>query len=297
MTIKSGKKIDFFQIINTLLMLIIICITLYPMLYVLAISLSSSQFVQANMVRIIPKGLNFEAYKEVMFNEYFWSAYKNTITYTTIGTAINIVMTCILAFCLSRKELIFRQPITIFVIFTMFFGGGLIPNFLLVNNLGLYNTIWAIVLPGAISTYNMIIVRTFMQGIPEEIIESVRIDGGNDLQIFLKMIIPLSKPVIATVTLFYAVGHWNSYFGPMIYLKDRALYPLQIILREMIVEQNFQDMVMGAGELSTELGASPPTSEMLINASIVVALIPILCIYPFIQKYFVKGVMIGSLKG
>jgi len=275
-------------------MTIIICITLYPLLYVVAISFSSSEFVQANMVKIIPKGFNFGAYAEVMGNEFFWTAYKNTILYTVVGTSINLVFTCTLAFCLSRKELIFRDAISILVVLTMFFSGGLIPNFLLIKWLGMYNTIWAIVIPGAISTYNMIIVRTYMQGLPEEIFESVRIDGGNDLQIYLKIVLPLSKPVIATIGLFYAVGHWNSYFAPMIYFKDRALYPLQIILREMIVEQTFQDM---AGDLAEAFGQSPPTSEMLISSSIVIALIPILCVYPFIQKYFVKGVMIGSLKG
>ncbi|NLL71738.1 MAG: carbohydrate ABC transporter permease [Epulopiscium sp.] len=291
---KTYKKFNAFDIINTLLMTIIICITLYPLLYVVAISFSSSEFVQANMVKIIPKGFNFGAYAEVMGNEFFWTAYKNTILYTVVGTSINLVFTCTLAFCLSRKELIFRDAISILVVLTMFFSGGLIPNFLLIKWLGMYNTIWAIVIPGAISTYNMIIVRTYMQGLPEEIFESVRIDGGNDLQIYLKIVLPLSKPVIATIGLFYAVGHWNSYFAPMIYFKDRALYPLQIILREMIVEQTFQDM---AGDLAEAFGQSPPTSEMLISSSIVIALIPILCVYPFIQKYFVKGVMIGSLKG
>ncbi len=265
---KTYKKFNAFDIINTLLMTIIICITLYPLLYVVAISFSSSEFVQANMVKIIPKGFNFGAYAEVMGNEFFWTAYKNTILYTVVGTSINLVFTCTLAFCLSRKELIFRDAISILVVLTMFFSGGLIPNFLLIKWLGMYNTIWAIVIPGAISTYNMIIVRTYMQGLPEEIFESVRIDGGNDLQIYLKIVLPLSKPVIATIGLFYAVGHWNSYFAPMIYFKDRALYPLQIILREMIVEQTFQDM---AGDLAEAFGQSPPTSEMLISSSIVIA--------------------------
>lgn len=294
MTVKNYKKFDTFEVTNTFIMILIICITLYPLMYVIAVSLSSTEYVQAGIVKIIPKGFNFGAYLEVMDNRFFWNAYKNTLVYTVIGTAINLAFTCTLAFCLSRKELIFRDQISLLVVFTMFFSGGLIPNFLLVSWLGMYNSIWAIVLPGAISTYNMIIVRTYMQGLPEEIFESVRIDGGNDLQIYTKIVIPLSKPVIATIGLFYCVGHWNSYFGPMIYLKDRALYPLQIILREMIVEQSFQDM---GGELAEAFGQSPPTSEMLISASIIIALIPILCVYPFIQKYFVKGVMIGSLKG
>jgi putative aldouronate transport system permease protein len=175
----------------------------------------------------------------------------------------------------------------------MFFSGGMIPNFLLVKWLGIYNSIWAIVIPGAISTYNMIIVRTYIQGIPEEIIESVRIDGGNDFQIYTKIILPLSKSTIATIGLFYFVGHWNSYFNPMIYLKDRALMPLQVILKEMIIDMNMQNLGMNYSDIKSEM----PTSEMVTASSIVISLIPVLCIYPFVQKYFVKGVMIGSVKG
>ena len=281
-----------FDVVNTILMIIVLIITLYPLLYVLAISLSSTEYVQANLVTIIPKGLNLQAYHQVFPDKYFWIAYRNTILYTVVGTVINLVLTSSFAFCLSRKDLIARNTITILVIFTMFFSGGLIPNFLLVKNLGIYNTIWAIVLPGAINTYNMIITRTYMQGLPEEIFESVRIDGGNDLQIYSKIVLPLSKPVLATIGLFYAVGHWNAYFYPMIYMKDKVKYPLQVILKDMIVEQDFS----GIEEMEA-LGQIPPTSDMLVGASIIVALIPILCVYPFVQKYFVKGVMIGSLKG
>lgn len=269
-------------------------VTLYPILYLVAKSLSSVEYVKANMVYLLPKGLNFSAYQQVLENELFLIAYKNTIIYTVLGTVINLVMTTSLAFCLSRKNLIFRKTITVLVVCTMFFAGGLIPNFLLINWLGMYNTIWSLVLPGAISTYNMIIVRTYMESIPEEIIESVRIDGGNDLNIFTKIIIPLSIPTIATIGLFYAVGHWNSYFSAMTYLNDKTKYPVQLILKEMIVEQDMQGMSTGAFDVVSE---QPPSSEMLVSASIVVVLIPVLAVYPFVQRFFVKGIMLGSVKG
>lgn len=172
--------------------------------------------------------------------------------------------------------------------------GGLIPNFLLVKWLGLYDTMWALILPGTISTYNMIIVRTYMKTIPEDVIESVRIDGGNEIQIFYKIILPLSKPVIATIGLFYAIGHWNSYFNAMIYLKTNIKFPVQLVLKEMIVDQNMQSISSSAYE---SMNQQPLTSEMLIAASIVVTLIPVLAVYPFVQKFFVKGIMIGSVKG
>lgn len=283
-----------FDAFNIILMGFIIIITVYPLVYVLALSLSSTEYVQAGLVKVFPKGFNLDAYNQVFGDKYFWIAYKNTIIYTVLGTTLNLFMTATFAFALSRKNLIYRKQITMLVVFTMFFSGGLIPNFILMKWLGIYNSMWAIILPGAINTYNMIIVRTYMQGLPEEIFESARIDGANDIQLFAKIVMPLSKPVLATIGLYYAVDHWNAYFYPMLYLKDKKRYPLQVLLKEMIVEQDFSSMSQGAAEV---MGAIPPTSDMLVGASIIIALIPILCVYPFIQRYFVKGVMIGSLKG
>ncbi|MEG2582921.1 MAG: carbohydrate ABC transporter permease, partial [Oscillospiraceae bacterium] len=255
---------------------------------------SSAEYVQAGMVTIIPRGWNLNAYKEVMSDSYFWSSYKNTIVYTVVGTTISVFLTSMLAYGLSRPNLIFRKQISFMILFTMFFSGGLVPNFLLVKELNLYNSMWAIILPGAISTYNMIITRTFIQGLPEELFESVKLDGGNDFQIFTKIVLPLSKPVIATISLFYAVSLWNAYFGPMIYLKDAAKYPLQIILKDLILSQNANNMSAGAAEA---MGQTMMTSDMIISSSIIISIIPILCVYPFIQKYFVKGVMVGAVKG
>lgn len=283
-----------FNVINGILMAIVIAITLYPLLYVLALSLSSAEYVQAGLVSLFPKGFNVEAYRQVFADSHFWRSYANTIVYTVLGTAINLVLTSTMAFCLSRRDLIGRKPLNMLVVFTMFFSGGLIPNFLLVKSLHLYNTIWAIVLPGAINTYNMIIVRTFMQQLPEEILESGRIDGANDLQLFSKIVLPLSKPALATIGLYYAVDHWNAYFYPMLYLKDKNKYPLQVLLKEMIVDEDLSNLSQSAAEI---MGNIQPTSDMLMGASIIIALIPILCVYPFVQKYFVQGVMIGSVKG
>ena len=283
-----------FNVINGILMAIVIIITLYPLVYVLALSLSSSEYVQAGMVSLVPRGFNIEAYKQVFADNHFWKSYGNTIVYTVLGTALNLAFTSTMAFALSRRDLIGRKPLNMLVVFTMFFSGGLIPNFLLVKNLHIYNTIWAVLLPGAINTYNMIIVRTFMQQLPEEILESGRIDGANDLQLFGKIVLPLSKPSLATIGLYYAVDHWNAYFYPMLYLKDKSKYPLQVLLKEMIVDEDLSSLSQGAAEI---VGNMQPTSDMLMGASIIIALIPILCVYPFVQKYFVQGVMIGSVKG
>ncbi len=291
---QKGKGETIFRIVNGFVMLLVVAVTLYPLLYVLAISLSSAEFVQARMVTIFPKGLNFDAYKEVISDTYFWSSYKNTIVYTVTGTVLSVFLTTMLAYCLSRPNLFARKQISFLILFTMFFSGGLVPSFLLVKELHIYNTIWAIILPTAISTYNMIVTRTYMQGLPEELFESVKLDGANDFQIFTKIVLPLSKPVVATISLFYAVGLWNGYFNPMIYLKDADKYPLQIILKNLILSQNASDLSGGASEA---LGQTMMTSEMITSASIVIAMIPILCVYPFVQKHFVKGVMLGAVKG
>lgn len=291
---QEGLGSRIFDGINIGIMVVIIAVSIYPLIYLISKSLSGVEYVKANMVYLYPRGFNLDAYQDVIKNTLFWISYKNTIVYTVIGTVLNLAFTASMAFCLSRRELLFRKTITMLVIFTMFFGGGLIPNFLLVKWLGLYDTMWSLILPGTISTYNMIIVRTYMKTIPEDVIESVRIDGGNELQIFYKIILPLSKPVLATIGLFYAIGHWNSYFNAMIYLKTNIKFPVQLVLKEMIVDQNMQSVSAAAYE---SLNQQPLTSEMLIAASIVITLIPVLIVYPFVQKFFVKGIMIGSVKG
>jgi putative aldouronate transport system permease protein len=293
MTVKDtspGAKA--FNAFNTALMVFIMLVTLYPLLYTVSISLSDVSAVLTNQITFFPKGINLKAYEYALAQPAFWSSYRNTVVYTVLGTSVNLYLTCSLAFAMSRRELVFRKGITLLVILTMYFQGGMISRFLVFRTLGLYNNIWAMIIPFAITTYNLVVVRTFMQGIPEEIFESAKLDGYNELQIFFLIVLPLSKATIATIGLFYAVSHWNSYFWPMVLLSSSGRQPLQVLLRNMIAENN----QMGSGILDTEV-VFRPSYEMIIAASIVVAIIPILCVYPFIQRYFVKGVMVGSLKG
>ena len=281
-----------FDIFNLLFMLLICFITLYPFLYVLATSMSSNIAVMQNKVTFYPVELNFTAYKKILKDPYLVSSYYNTIKYTLIGTFINLLFTSTMAYPLSRKKLVFKGFFNTMIVITMFFGGGLIPTFLLVNSLGMYDTIWAIVIPGAISTYYLIIMRTFFQSIPAELEESAKIDGASEVRVYFKIIIPLSKAALAAIGLFYAVGHWNSFFSALIYLKSKAKMPLQILLRNMLISSEMaqQNKIASRDE-------EVVVAETIKSAAIIVTVIPIICVYPFLQKYFVKGVMIGSIKG
>jgi putative aldouronate transport system permease protein len=295
MVIRPGgrrvPRVTPFDLANTAFLLAVVVATLYPFLFVVAVSLSSADTVMANRVTILPRGCTIAAYRSVLDNSMFWVAYRNTVLYTCVGTGINLALTCSLAYAISRPELPLRRLVTFMIVITIYFQGGIITTFIVVRSLGMYNTIWAVVLPFAVVTYNLMIVRTYMQTIPEEIVDSVRIDGGNDFQILGRLVLPLSKPVIATVGLFYAVGHWNHYFWPMVLLREKARQPLQVILRDMIIEHNLLSQTGTRDEIQFSFA-----TESLVSASIVVAVLPILCIYPFIQRYFVKGVMLGSLK-
>ena len=290
---KSPSRIVF-EIFNYTFILFLCSVMLYPFLFVLAASLSANSEVARGMIGIIPKGFNLRAYEEVVKYRYIWVGYKNTIMYTVFGTAVNLIMTVAGAYPLSRKQFYGRGVFTFIIAVTMFFSGGLIPTFLVMRAYGLLNTFWVMVIPGAISTWNMIIMRTFFQNIPTDLEEAAVIDGCTDIGVLIKIILPLSTASIMTIGMFYAVGHWNSWFGAFIYLRDYDRYPLQLFLR-MIVLQN----------QANEIAQFAHTTENLDNlitdtikyAVIIVAAAPILCVYPFIQKYFVKGVMVGSVKG
>lgn len=286
-----GEKI-FYSIIILILMLISI-ITLYPIIYVVSASLSNPLSVMKNEVVLLPKNITLMGYEKVFANPDVWRGYRNTIAYTLAGTAVNIAFTSTAAFALSRKDFHLRNFWTILITFTMFFSGGLVPSYLLIKNLQLLDTFWVMIIPGAISTWNLIIMRTFFQNsIPLELQEAAIIDGCNDLQIFFRIVLPLSTPIIAVMCMFYGVGHWNSFFGALIYLSDRAKYPLQLILREILLQNiNTSEVVQGSAADQEIIG------EGIRYALIVVATLPILMVYPFIQKYFVKGVMIGAIKG
>ena len=270
-------------------------LVLYPMIFVLSSSFSSGVANSTGRVILWPVDFSLEGYKTVFRHRYIGSAYRNTIFYTFAGTAINLAVTVTCAYSLSRKDFPMRRFFMGVFLLTMFFSGGLIPTYMLVSKLKLVNTIWAMLLPGAMSVYNMILVRTFLSNsIPVELLEASQIDGCSDARYFFSIVLQLAKPVIAVVTLYYAVGHWNAYFSAMIYLNKKELYPLQLILREILVASqiNLDDMVD-----VEQMVAKQGLSDVLKFALIVVATAPILCMYPFIQRYFVKGVMIGAVKG
>lgn len=287
----SEKIFDWF---NIFFLLLITAVTLYPLLYVLFASLSTPAAIyQSKGLLLYPKQVIFDGYLLVFKHPGILLGAKNTLLYMLVGTAINLLMTSMGAYVLSRKNLKFGRPLLLMIVVTMYFSGGLIPLFLIVKGLGLYNSIWAYLLPTAISTWNLIVMRTSFQGIPESLEESAKIDGAHDFLILFRIIIPLSLPIMAVMTLFYAVDHWNAWFYASVFFKDREMYPLQLILREILiqnVERDSMRLVTGNDIKAVEMMA------LLKYSVIIVTTVPVLFIYPFLQKYFVKGVMIGSLK-
>lgn len=281
-----GSKI--FDIVNYILLAAIGFIMFYPMFYVFIVSISSAEYINQGAISFFPRGLNFEAYKRVFETATIWVGYRNTFLYTIVGTAINVLLTAMCAYPLSRKDFYGKGPLTIFITLTMFISGGMIPLYLIVNNLHIMNTMWAVLLPSALSTYNMIVMRTSFSSIPESLIESAHLDGANDVQILGKIVLPLSKPILATMVLFYAVTHWNSYFPSLLYLNDQSKYPVQVIMRSIIIEGDM------AGDMS---GMTNVIATNYKYAVIIISVIPILLVYPFLQKYFTKGVMVGAVKG
>lgn len=289
----SGDR-RFYTIVNIILIFLTI-IVLYPLLYILASSFSSASAVSQGKVFLWPVEFSLEGYKRVFEYERVWIGYRNTIFYTILGTVVNVAMTLICAYPLARKGLPHKGLFSFLFTFTMMFGGGLIPTYLVVRSLGMVNTIWALIIPGAMSVYQMVIVRTFiMNTIPDELLESAKLDGCDDFRFFFQFVLPLSMAVIAVIALQYAVGHWNNYFTAMIYLNNDKLYPLQVFLREILIMSQ-----MDASDFVDEetAVAIQGMADLIKYSLIVVSTVPILCAYPFLQKYFVKGVMIGSLKG
>ncbi|MBJ9990754.1 carbohydrate ABC transporter permease [Paenibacillus sp. S28] len=281
-----------FSGVNTCFMTLLCFVTLYPFLYVLFASLSDpTEMARFRGMLFYPKGFNLEAYKAVMDNPMILTGYRNTIFYVAGGTAINLFMTTLGAYALSRRNVYFSNSIMFMIVITMVFNGGLIPSFLLVNSLGMLDTPWALLLPGAVSSFNLIIMRTAFQAVPISLEESARIDGANDWTIMSRIIVPLSMPVIAVMILWYAVGHWNSYFSALIYLRDRELFPLQLVLREILISNSTDSMTTDAAASDRlDIGIT------IKYATIIISTLPILCLYPFLQKYFVHGVLIGALK-
>lgn len=284
-----------FYITVTVILSFFFLIVLYPCIYVISASFSSGTAVQSGKVVLFPVDFSLEGYKTVFNTSTVWTGFRNSLFYTLVGTSINIAMTLTAAYCLSRHDLPGRNFIMLVFTFTMFFNGGMITSYMLVQKLGLLNTVWSLLLPGAIGVYNLIIAKTFIQNsIPGELLEAAKIDGCSDIMYFFKVVIPLSKAIIAVLVLFYGVGHWNAYFNAMIYLHDKALYPLTLFLREILMADQIDPSTVTDPELQAQLAQA---AGVIKYALIVVSMVPVLVIYPFIQKYFVKGVMIGSVKG
>jgi len=286
------NKLSLFSIVNVILLLGVVVVTLYPFVYMLAVSLSEDIYVMKGEVGIWPKGLNLRMYELVFNDPKIWKAYWNTIVYVTVGTAVAMAVTSMGAYALSRKDMGFQKGFTMIIVFTMFFSGGMIPTFLVVRNLGLIDTIWGMVLPGAVSTWNLILMRTFFSGVPKELEDSGKVDGLNDIGIFFRIVIPLSKAVFATIALFYAVAMWNNFMFPLLYLRDPEMFPLQVLLRNLVLAGN-----VASGDVTSIGGDNLIVEDSLKFATIMVSTLPILLVYPFIQKYFVKGAMIGAVKG
>jgi len=284
-----------FNIINYTILILVTLIVLYPLLFVLSASFSDPQTVLRGEMLLWPKGFNLNSYVKIFQNQDIISGFTNTLIYTSLGTLINLTMTILAAYPLSRKDFVGRNAIMALLVFTMFFSGGLIPTYLLIKNLGMLNSLWVMIIPNAISIWNIIIMRTFFQqSIPNELQEAATIDGCSNIKILTRIILPLSMPIIAVTILFYAVGHWNAFFNALLYLSDKEKFPLQLILREILIQGQTNDMV----KMSTESAIKQQREvEGIKYAVLVVANLPVLALYPFLQRYFVKGVMIGAIKG
>lgn len=282
-----------FDYANILIMLMLVLVTLYPFWYVIMASFSSPRMIMTQRgLLLAPLGFSLAAYKSVIGNSLVWTGYMNTLFVVGVGTALNLLMTLLGAYVMSRRNLALRKPFTLMIMFTMYFSGGLVPTYILVNNsLALGNSRWALILPGLVSTWNLLIMRTAIFGVPASIEESARLDGANDFTILFRIILPTIMANVAVIILYYAVGHWNAWFGASIYLRTKSKWPLQLVLREIIILSNVQDMVDANNPDIESLG------ETIKYAAIIISTLPILCAYPFLQKYFVKGVMIGAVKG
>lgn len=283
-----------FSIINYVVLSFLLIIFLYPLIYIVSSSFSSTDAVLSGKVWLWPVDFSLEGYKAVFAYKQIWTGYGNSLFYMIVGTFINITITILAAYPLSRKDFYGRNFFMFLFLFTMLFNGGLIPNYLLVKEIGLLNTRWALIIPNAMSVFNVIITRTyFKMTIPDELHEASKIDGCSDFKFLWRIVLPLSGPIIAVMALFYAVGHWNSFFNALIYLRDQKLFPLQLILNNILVQNEVDpEMMMDIEHQASITGLR----ELLKYSLIVVASLPVLIIYPFVQKHFVKGVMIGSLK-
>ena len=292
--IRRTRSDVIFDTVNTIILVLLMLLVIYPLIYVVSCSFSTPLLVVQSKVVLFPKGFTTIAYEHVFHNELIISGYLNTIFYTLLGTTINVLMTIMAAFPLAQRSFKIRGPVTILFTFTMLFGGGLVPTFLTVQRLGMVDTVWALILPGAINAWNMFIMKNYFQtSIPGELYEAARIDGANWMVILTRLVLPLSAPILAVMVLYYGVSHWNSYFSALIYLRDRMRYPLQLVMRSYFSGNDYAEQGGGGEDSTTAL----LLTETVKYALIVVASFPMLCAYPFMQRFFVKGVMLGAVKG
>ncbi|GAA1311287.1 carbohydrate ABC transporter permease [Brachybacterium tyrofermentans] len=291
--IKDSTSYKVFTVVNMTVLVLMCAVMLYPFVMLLAQSFSSAGAINAGKVSIFPVDFNIETYKAVADNGAFWRSYGNTVVYTVIGTTIAMVLTTTYAFVLSKKHLRGRGLLIGIAVFTMFFNGGIVPNYVLISSLGMKNTMWAVILPPALSVFNLLVMKAFFENLPTELEEAAHIDGLTWFGIFFRIVLPLSKAVIATMVLFYSVQYWNDWFAAFLYLDKTDLFPVTLFLRNLIA---------GASTAASEGAAASGASVSDINANIqsvtmILILIPILCVYPFVQRYFVSGIMLGSVKG
>jgi putative aldouronate transport system permease protein len=295
--IKESFTDKIFDITNKVFVTLLILVILYPLIYIISASISDPNVVNSGKMWLWPLEITFEGYERVFQNKEIWIGYRNTVFYTLVGTFINLLVTLPCAYALSRRDIKGRNVIMFLIVFTMFFNGGLIPTFLIVKNLGMLNTVWALMIPNAAAVWNIIVARTFFHSnIPRELEEAAEMDGCGPFRLFGQIIVPLSKPIIAVMALFYGVGHWNSYFNALIYLSDENLFPLQLFLREILVlTEMSSSMMMDGGDLEA-IAQQAKIADIIKYAVIIVSALPLLIVYPFLQRYFVQGVLIGSIK-
>lgn len=293
-SIRESRSDRIFNIVNIIIMVTVVIVIAYPLYFVIIASISSPNAVNGGKVLLWPVDITFSGYKEILNYKPIWTGYLNSVFYTVVGTLINLVFTLPAGYALSRRNLFGRKPIMFLFAFTMFFSGGMIPTYMVIKRLGMLNTVWAMLLPGACSVYNIIVTKTFMEtNIPNDLIDAAVIDGCSDFQTFFDVVLPLSKPIIAVMTLFYAIGHWNSYFDAMLYLDDPKKYPLQLVLRELLLQNQTSSMAGGAG---ASIAEQAQLAEQMKYGVIIVACIPMMMMFPFVIKHFKKGVMVGSIK-
>jgi putative aldouronate transport system permease protein len=290
MKLSRGEKL--FEGANVFVLGLVALLCLYPFIYTLSISLSSATEASRDGFHFFPKDVSLISYKVVLSNPNILTGYVNTVMRTVVGTVLTLLLTCVAAYPLSRREMPHRSMITFIIVFTMLFNGGMVPGYLLIKKLGMINSMWALVLPSVITAFNVIIVKNFFQSLPESLIESARIDGAGEWTVLLRIYLPLSKPVLATVALWTAVAHWNAWFDALLYITDDKKQVLQTFLQRIVIESSTELMELGISDTSM----MEFTSETIKAATIIVTILPIICVYPFVQKYFVKGIMLGGVK-